>query len=327
MYVTTFCAVVLAHSMGSLPDDEAALYRMMQDRITENEARLRHGQFRFYVERKYRSNPHPVKLQGTVVWDGEKAFWIYSISDPDKIIKPTFAWASDLNAARTEYMIKQNLEMMMYNGSSNSIHVNKWDKDAKLTGLELYDVLPASNWYVCYAPAQETGSPWRRMIGPSSPGMAADSTMSIRESSGNIVQTRIDRSGEHTFQITFNMAMRGNVSSFESVEKSTGLHRKGEYDWELRGDYCILRNYRYTETDKGGNIRSYYVLKVSEFDEKKPQNSNFSFEALKGLVPQDVVVVNHINNKVYHANKVVGISEETFDKLSKTLVDGNVFRK
>jgi hypothetical protein len=320
----TIVWVLFAVAPGTADGDD--FNRLLRDKLIENGSSISHGSIQFYVERKYAPELPPVKLKGTVSWRGDDAFWVFRISDPGKVVKPTFAWAADLPAARTEYMLKKGTQLILYNGSTNTLHVYLLDTKTKLSGYDLFDVFPKSNWHACYAPSHLRGRSWSMMIGPSGPALSNASTRRTERSGDHVVFIRNDLPQNHTFTVNLDLKMCGNVTSFVSDDQDSRTVLKGAYRWDKRGDDCILRDYDYIET-QNGKTQSYYKLRIDHFDPGVPIDAMFSFEAMKGRLPKDVVGVNHVTKKMYHVNPLAGISETAFGDLADALRRGNIMDK
>lgn len=327
MHILHHIQLFLLLATISQPADSAGLNSMLIEKLQENQTSLAHGSFDFYVERKYPGSKYPVKLRGNVQWNQDDIFWAFRCSDPDKMVHPSYAWAGDLSEAKLEYMLITQNQLLFYNASNNSLHIYPFGESNKtiIAGFELYNVLPRSNWYICHAPYHTPGMPWSDLISPTSRALQPDSTVSLVREGNKVTYQRKDKEKGQILTVCFDLDQSGNVVNFSSEATDSRRRREGKYHWSQNGDTPVLNRYEFALSEHGSVVET-YTLTISNFRSAKPGAAVFSIDRLKALLPRDLVISNHITNKVYFANPSVNVEEKQVDSLIDAIKGGSLFK-
>lgn len=326
--IFAFMASILVSDHGAVADDAVALYdlvRAAQSKNGDNDA-YKQGQIAFAVEYQPPEHPkygafRPVEIRGRVMWSDDDALWIYKAKDPDKFVHSEHLRTSLENSPTRYLMINNKDNYYAYNIHYNKLFIKKVKGSSTVDFL--LDVMPASNWFMCCAPEHKGGRPWIEMIGPSSPVMKPNDSISIIRDGSLIRQTRMLSNGAVS-TTSFSLDWDGNVVQHNFVPGGRNPEiRSCVYEWDRSpAGVCVLRRCVSQQfkagSDKETNYK--YDLKIESIDlKKKIRSSDLSLPALLSLLPRDVYINDQITHKGYYPNKNLRISTNKLDTAAEVI--------
>jgi hypothetical protein len=285
--------------------DDRALYELLRDAQVTNAASLPTGIMSFRVVHELQRNEPPIEVKGTLTWEGSNALWAFRMTDPKKRATDTFEHAAPLDAVRPEYILVEGQTIHWYNAYRNVIFVNKFDSPADGgASFYLFAVGPQWQWYRCCPPSHLGGRLFKDLIGPDSPAMSADSTMTVRKTAAGPIEIVRDDPGVGTLTMTFDPALGANLTEIRYLPRSNrarGMH--GVYTWrQLPDGRCVLDSCECQEMQAGSNteIRSAYRFQLLSFDpEPHAATARLDLNALREFVPRNALVIDHVAKKTY----------------------------
>lgn len=293
--------------------EQKRLIAIVKDALAANREDLSRGRMRFHTQVTNPSKPYPAEIEGTVTWKGDDRRWDFKYSDRSKLVQRDHTFT--LAESPTLYYMILGERSYGYNPFSNLLQVRRAEESRSFSVAFMVEVVPETFWSNCCPPAVAPRRPWSDFVGTDSPVLQAGSSYRIeRDGPDRVRQVFLKPSG-YEYDIVFSLAHNGNVVKFRSVAPRGGLSRFMSFDWtnDAKGR-SLLQSCDLAQASDGGdeaNIDKRVQVTVHEIavgpETPLPE---LSLEALKAVIPRDVMVVDNVADRSYPLNpRAVKISD------------------
>lgn len=315
--VLSLLSLQLSAAAGVPVEGDVQLLRMVRDAQITNAAQFQRGAMRC----KIHDRRVDLQIDATVVWDGEKTFWEYELSER----MPRTEGTNQPKGRRTEkgrFIEEGKLRSFYFPESRFAQIINNGNQGYR----DQFKVRPKDLWF-----KMEGIHVWAEFLNPDAEPPPIFSLTVRRDGDDRVIMERRNQRND-VMTVVASLAQDGNIIQYESAphsgneslpKDSRSFWRWGRYQWakDARGVW-YLKHYEYKRSSTGSptELNFDFVVDVESFN-PNPDIPPDRFKLASLKLPNGTTVEEiGPNPKTYRiGGKQDAVKQDTLDSLSDLL--------